>query len=91
MSDLISRQALIDHLESMGRVTDNRGRYIDMPMLYEILDLVEDQDTAYDVDKVVEQLEKCISDSLDKFDFGISRATYEKALCIVKRGGINEV
>ena len=51
--------------------------------------LIDEQPTAYDVDKVVKEIEKRITDSLDAFDYGISRATYEAALGIVRRGGIN--
>ncbi len=54
MSDLIDRAKLLEDLWGMGRITDNRGRYIDMPMLYEIIDLVESQPIAYDMDKEVE-------------------------------------
>ncbi len=50
MSDLIDRTNLLEQLKSMGRTTDNRGRYIDMPMLYEIIDLVESQ-IIVDVDE----------------------------------------
>lgn len=49
--------------------------------------LIDEQPTAYDVDKVVNQLEDLIADSVKKFDYGISKAAYTHALEIVERGG----
>ena len=47
------------------------------------------QQTAYDVDKVVEQLEDCIADTTDTpTGLGASWA-YKGAIEIVKAGGVN--
>lgn len=70
--------------------SEEYGIFLEEIELGYIIDAVEDQPTAYDLDKVVEELEKCINESFDKCDFGISRATYKKALRIVKRGGTDE-
>lgn len=48
---------------------------------------IKDQPTAYDLDKVVQQLEEFIAESVKKFDYGISKAAYTHALEIVERGG----
>ena len=52
-------------------------------MLYEIADMIEDAPTAYDTDKVVEQLE---NDEKHTFD-GCINKTY--AIEIVKGGGVD--
>lgn len=60
-------------------------------MLYEIADMIEDAPTAYDVDKVVEELEErkheiCLSDDdLEYYQNGI-----DEAIEIVKHGGISD-
>ena len=52
-------------------------------MLYEIADMIEDAPTAYDIDKVVEQLE---ADKVHTFDGCINK---RYAIEIVKGGGVN--
>lgn len=60
MSDLISRQALIDSLE---KDTELLGMLITSDFHDELLDnlipFIEEQPTAYDLDKVVEQIVGC--------------------------------
>ena len=60
-------------------------------MLYEIADMIEDAPTAYDVDKVVEQLEELKTINVD-ISFGTIIRTLRKdvVLEIVKGGGVNE-
>lgn len=100
MSDLISRQTLLEDLQSMGKETDNIGRYIDMIMLYEVLIPVKYQPVAYDVDKVLEQLKELAKeheykvmgnpDTYSEYNEAWE-ACCDMAIEIVKRGGINEV
>ena len=57
-----------------------------------ILEKIDEQPTAYDIDGVVEQLKRCYgivrSTSVDYAE-GLKDA-YERAICIVKAGGRNE-
>ena len=59
-------------------------------MLYEIADMIEDAPTAYDVDKVVEQLEELKTINVD-ISFGTIIRTLRKdvVLEIVKGGGVD--
>lgn len=64
-------------------------------MLYEIADMIEDAPTAYDVDKVVAELEMKIDNA--EFDEMLSRDekdaymdAYRRAIEIVKGGGVDE-
>ena len=64
-------------------------------MLYEIADMIEDAPTAYDVDKVVEQLEdrkSLMMETLKISEADIDRGRIYgmgKAIEIVKGGGVN--
>ena len=57
-----------------------------------ILEKIDEQPTAYDIDDVVEQLKRCYgivrSSSVDYAE-GLKDA-YERSISIVKAGGINE-
>ena len=63
-------------------------------MLYEIADMIEDAPTAYDTDKVVEQLEEYGNEEMCYY----KNTPYEKcveecinkAIDIVKGGGVND-
>ena len=80
MSDLISRSTLISHIENERR---EWGEDYDVE---QILGDIEDAPTAYDPDKVVEQLEEaCISLS----DYPGYTVDIEKAIEIVKGGGVD--
>ena len=59
-------------------------------MLYEIANMIEDAPTAYDVDKVVEQLEELKTINVD-ISFGTIIRTLRKdvVLEIVKGGGVD--
>ena len=75
MSDLISRSALMSRIESERR---QWGEDYDAE---QILGDIEDMQTAYDIDKVVEQIKS------------LSPANYvskDDVLKIVKGGGVNE-
>ena len=65
MNDLISRQALLDQLESYdgNKVTDSSGKpYIPW---WKALEAIEKAPTAYDVNKVLERLEEWQKHSQD--------------------------
>ena len=96
MNDLISKSALIDalkiHFDSCFR-EDGELFYSDhictSDDVVDLIKLVENQPTAYDVDKVVEELE------LHSFELGTDTlpAHYVRlndAIEIVKQGGISE-
>ena len=73
MCDLISRQKLIDDIFKLKCLTEKSKEWF--------AEIVKNQPTAYDVDKVVEQLEEaCISPS----DYPGYTVDIEKAIDIVK-------
>ena len=57
-------------------------------MLYEIADMIEDAPTAYDTDKVVEQLNDNFRVVRTDEDLEWNRAM-DEAITIVKGGGVN--
>ena len=100
MSDLISKSALIDalkvHFDSCFR-EDGELLYSDhictSDDVVDLIKLVENQPTAYDIDKVVKELEeiKTIKGSMKtetcrKWDYG----TVDKAIEIVKQDDISD-
>ena len=95
MSDLISREALLEAIRNNG--------YSDNPdaMFEEIMEVIEEQPTAYDAEKVVAELEqqseqyrkrgfeherKDFAKMADKY-YG-KQCSYLHAIDIVKRGGV---
>lgn len=91
MSDLISRSALMSHIENERR---EWGEDYDVE---QILGDIEDAPTAYDVDKVVEKLEEAKNKDTE---IALDEAQKERcfwyaqgmnrAIEIVKGGGVNE-
>ena len=95
MSRLIDADKLIEVLNKNSifrTVTNAEGK--------NAIEIIEEQPTAFDVDKVVEQLEiekyrlhclknDCIALS-DKEVYGIENRVYNKAIEIVEAGGIDE-
>lgn len=79
MSDLISRSALINKIR--GIVPSSQD--VDF-----IVRLIEEQPTAYDVEKVVAELEEEKTMAYDNWDGGSSYKAYSQAIDIVKRGGV---
>ena len=57
MDDLISRKALLEVLEDYGF---NQDTMIPTISLMKVLEIIEEQPTAYDVDKVIEKLEQVL-------------------------------
>ena len=104
MSDLISRSELINalkvHFDSCFR-EDGELLYSDhictSDDVVDLIKLVENQPTAYNVDKVVEELEKLKNNNPfvygknDKSrDASVSRQTLDYAIEIVKQGGVSD-
>lgn len=86
MSDLISRKAL---LEDMKHFCKGNCRNCDWSTFLsndEHCGLIDRQPTAYDIDKVVEQLRKEEAKWLDAHNYSITMI-YESAIKIVKKGG----
>ena len=96
MSDLISRSTL------MSRIESERRQWGDDYDVEQILGDIEDTPTAYDVNKVVEQLEEVgqkMSESKSIQKYGKSSpanhryykaVSVKRAIEIVKGGGVNE-
>ena len=84
MSDLISRSELIKHFEAIQQQENVVGlEFIAM------IDEIKEQPTAYDVDKVIEELE------LHSFELGtdtlpVHYVRLNKAIEIVKQGGVSD-
>ena len=80
MDDLISRSALIKHFEAIQQEENVIGlEFVAM------IDEIKEQPTAYDVDKVVEELEQHYDD--DSVICGLSYSDgIKKAIEIVKAG-----
>ena len=96
MSDLISRRGLIKHFEAV----QSQECAIGLDFVA-IIDEIKEQPTAYDIDKVVEELEgkkekvqrmrnTCVSLS-DLEVCNIENVTYERAIEIVKQGGVGKL
>ena len=105
MNDLISKSALIDalkvHFDSCFR-EDGELLYSDhictSDDVVDLIKLVENQPTAYDVDKVVEELNELDVTAIRRYEGG-TFGNYEgtdyyieksKAIEIVKQGGVSD-
>ena len=88
MSDLISRSELIKSFkEHMRTAKDFRE------IIINIIPTIENQPTAYDVDKVVEELEKLADASSDHMYEGYFDGKEDgirEAIEIVKQGGVRK-
>lgn len=93
---LIDADKLTGALNLWGCYKHENPKAYDTLMLYEILGAIEDQPTAYDVDKVISEIDKC---SIDNTDWGYSSnpklASYylsrtAEVIDIVKKGGVDE-
>lgn len=87
MSNLISRQAFLDFIESVPFLLEHQN------LKAIVIDCIKQQPTAYDVDKVVEQLEEKELNCLKK-DVITSNKRYRhmayafrQAIGVVKGGG----
>jgi hypothetical protein len=89
MSDLISREVAIKVVENLcvdGKMWGNEG--LTLIDAYEAITELSDLPTAYDVDKVVEQIEENIlsTETIRRYDAG-RRDAYYDAIELVKAGG----
>lgn len=86
---LIDADALLEHYNLKdatkygNKDAEQQAHSYSTMMLYEIADMIEDAPTAYDTDKVVEQLE---NDEKHTFDGCINK---RYAIEIVKGGGVD--
>ena len=91
--DLISKKALLKEIDEVI-AQYNWKEYVILDILHCARDMVFDQPTAYDIDKVIEQLEneasRCASffcdDYRDDYERGKFEA-YNDAIEIVEKGG----
>lgn len=72
-----------DKLKKIVKEEPTDGMYTE-----EIIDLIDEQTTAYDVDKIVKQLNEWKMDEANNFEDGIN-TMIRIAIKIVKAGGIN--
>ena len=94
--DLISKKSLLKEIDEVI-AQYNWKEYVILDILHCARDMVFDQPTAYDIDKVIEQLESEASHCASFFD-GYYTDDYERgkfeayneAVEIVKRGGEKE-
>ncbi len=91
MSDLISRSELIKVLKDRATNEAIMGYMTAYDVTNSIIDEVEEQPTAYSVDKVIEELEKVKTINV-YVDFGTIYKTIRKDVVveIVKQGGRKE-
>lgn len=83
------RMRLIDADKLMGELHESLKGDCDLRKDYEFMgidEFIENQPTAYDVDKVVEEIESCFNATEGKG----RRLAYHRAIVIVKGGGIDE-
>lgn len=91
MSDLISRSALIEAITQHSKDVKS-----DVPMVQDIyqiahqhiIQLIEIQPTAYDVEKIVEELKENSQYCVPLGGQSFTGIKLEKAIDIVKRGGV---
>ena len=87
-NDLISRSALLEEINNFSMRITGSANAMALVIMDEtkksIMRMVEEQTTAYDVDKVVEQMEEYVKES-SNVDY--NRAMIE-AIEIVKSGGV---
>ena len=92
---LLEQYNLKDATKYGNKDAEQQAHSYSTMMLYEIADMIEDAPTAYDVDKVVAELEMKIDNA--EFDEMLSRDekdaymdAYRRAIEIVKGGGVDE-
>ena len=92
---LLEQYNLKDATKYGNKDAEQQAHSYSTMMLYEIADMIEDAPTAYDTDKVVEQLEdrkSLMMETLKISEADIDRGRIygmEKAIEIVKGGGVN--
>lgn len=86
IDDLISRQWLIRKLREYTESLDNQD-CVDV-LEYAIAFIAHTAPTAYDIDKVMEQIEECRKRAAEAGNFNVA-AAHEKDEEIVGKGGVN--
>ena len=94
MSDLISRSELIEEIKSLSIILNGKQIFSD-DAKDTVLRIIKEQPTAYDIDKVVEELYEKRTEILLSNDYECEIINYcldnfDKAIEIVKEGGKNE-
>jgi len=80
----------MERLIDAGLFLDNlSGRLESMKDYDAVKDVINNMPTAYDPEKVVKQLEDCISDTEDSLTGKGARWAYKGAIEIVKGGGVD--
>ena len=88
MNDLISRSALIEEMKKTEIEYENAML---CPNWWTAFNIISEHPTAYSVDKVVEELEKLKDKgSVTKTERLITKACVDKAIEIVKQGGVSD-
>ena len=85
MSRLIDADAMKEQIEKAIKAQNGNGK--DYVKVSEVFLLIDSRETAYDVDKVVEQLNEAIEDTTDGETGLGARWAYKGAIEIVKKGG----
>ena len=95
MSDLIRRSALIEEIKSLSIVLGGKQIFSDNAK-DSVLRIIDEQPTAYDIDKVVEELESDAErwedsgkEYKDRCEIAVGRGL-RNAIEIVKRGGVSD-
>ena len=94
---LLEQYNLKDATKYGNKDAEQQAHSYSTMMLYEIADMIEDVPTAYNVDKVVEELEENASRYTKKYATPYGNNGYRdtkaisihKAIEIVKRGGVD--
>ena len=85
---LLEQYNLKDATKYGNKDAEQQAHSYSTMMLYEIADMIEDAPTAYDTDKVVEQLNDNFRVVRTDEDLEWNRAM-DEAIAIVKGGGVN--
>ena len=83
---LLEQYDLKDATKYGNKDAEQQAHSYSTMMLYEIADMIEDAPTAYDVDKVVEQLEE-YREEMEQFKCG---GMLSDMIEVVKAGGVDE-
>ena len=82
---LLEQYSLKDATKYGNKDAEQQAHSYSTMMLYEIADMIEDAPTAYDVDKVVEQLEE-YREEMEQFKCG---GMLSDMIEVVKEGGVD--
>ena len=82
---LLEQYSLKDATKYGNKDAEQQAHSYSTMMLYEIADMIEDAPTAYDVDKVVEQLEE-YREEMEQFKCG---GMLSDMIEVVKAGGVD--